>query len=235
LGADGPGGSAAGLGLSDQAHGPIRSYGRIKSRPIKPRQAELVDTHLAALTWRRGEDPGAGGRPVWLEIGFGGGEHLAEQAAHNPDVLLIGAEPFTNGVASAVRHIVERGLENVRVHPGDARELLDALPANMVDRVFILFPDPWPKARHHKRRLMTEPVIAELARVLKPGGDLRFATDWKDYAAWTLERMERSPDFRWMAERAADWREPPPDHVRTRYEAKGLGDSPPLYLEFQRR
>jgi tRNA (guanine-N7-)-methyltransferase len=172
---------------------------------------------------------------VWLEVGFGGGEHLAEQAARHPDVLLIGAEPFANGVASAVRHVHERGLTNVRVHPGDARELIEALPANMVDRVFILFPDPWPKARHHKRRLMTEPVIAELARVMRRGARLRFATDWKDYAAWTLERMERSPEFRWTAERAADWRQPPPDHVPTRYEAKRLGDSPPLFLEFVRR
>ena len=181
-----------------------------------------------------GDDPGAHGRPVWLEIGFGGGEHLAEQAARNPEALLIGAEPFLNGVASAVRHIDERGLANVRLHAGDARELVEALPENVVNRVFILFPDPWPKVRHHKRRLMTEPFIAELARVLRPGGVLRFATDWRDYAAWTLERMERSPQFRWTAERAADWREAPTDHVATRYEAKRLGDSAPLFLEFVR-
>jgi tRNA (guanine-N7-)-methyltransferase len=122
----------------------------------------------------------------------------------------------------------------VRLHPGDARELLAGLADGMVSRAFILFPDPWPKARHHKRRLMTEPFIAELARVLRPGGALRFATDWKDYAAWTLERMERSPAFRWTAESASDWRQAPPDHVPTRYEAKGLGDSAPLFLEFER-
>lgn len=146
----------------------------------------------------------------------------------------IGAEPFLNGVASAVRHIEDRALANVRVHAGDARELLERLPPAALDRVFILFPDPWPKARHHKRRLISDLVVAELARVLRPGGALRFVTDWRDYAAWTLERMQRSPDFNWAAERAADWREAPPDHVPTRYEAKRLGDSPPIFLEFRR-
>jgi tRNA (guanine-N7-)-methyltransferase len=137
-------------------------------------------------------------------------------------------------VASAVRHLAERELDNVRLHAGDARELTEALPEGAVDRVFILFPDPWPKARHHKRRLLTAAFAGELARVLRPGGTLRFVTDWRDYAAWTLERLVRSPDFRWTAERAADWREPPPDHVPTRYEAKRLGDSPPIFLEFVR-
>ena len=149
-------------------------------------------------------------------------------------MLLLGAEPFQNGVASAVRHVAERGLANVRLHAGDARELIEALPDSGVDRVFILFPDPWPKARHHKRRLLTNEFVAELARVLGPGGRLRFVTDWRDYAAWTLGRLVRSPHFRWTAERAADWREPPPDHVPTRYETKRLGDSPPVFLEFLR-
>ena len=233
MGEDGPGGPAAGSRLSDP-HGPIRSYGRIKSRPVKPRQAELVQARLPELSWSLGADPRAGGAAVWLEIGFGGGEHLAEQAARHPEVLLIGAEPFENGVASAVRHIHERDLTNVRVHAGDARELIEALPDAALDRVFILFPDPWPKARHHKRRLVSDATVAALARVMRPGAPLRFATDWRDYAAWTLERFERSPEFRWTAERAADWREAPADHVPTRYEAKRLGDSPPLFLEFVR-
>ncbi len=189
---------------------------------------------MPELIWRLDDRPALDHRPVWLEIGFGGGEHLAEQAARHPDVLLIGAEPFQNGVASAVRHIDERALTNVRLHAGDARELMEALPEDVVNRVFILFPDPWPKARHHKRRLMTQPFVAELARVLRPGGVLRFVTDWRDYAAWTLERMHGSPQFRWTAESAADWREAPSDHVSTRYEAKRLGDSAPLFLEFVR-
>ena len=175
--------------MSD-AHRPIRSFGRIKSRPIKPRQAGLLDTLLPKIAIPEGAFNPRAQKPdaaeVWLEIGFGGGEHLAEQAARRPDVLFLAAEPFLNGVASALRHIDERDLQNVRVHAGDARDLLAALPDASLDRVFILFPDPWPKARHHKRRLIQDEVVAELARVLKPGGALRFATDWKDYAAWTL-------------------------------------------------
>jgi len=217
-------------------HGPIRSYGRIKSRPIKPRQAGLLDTLLPRIAVPAGPfDPRAlkpDAAEAWLEIGFGGGEHLAEQAARCPDVLFLAAEPFLNGVASALRHIDERGLDNVRVHAGDARLLLDALPDACLDRIFILFPDPWPKARHHKRRLIQDEMVLGLARVLKPGGALRFATDWKDYAAWTLERLLRSGRFAWAAERADDWRVVPADHVTTRYEVKRLGDCSPVFLEF---
>ena len=173
-------------------------------------------------------------REAWLEIGFGGGEHLAEQAARRPDVLFLGAEPFVNGVASAVRHVHERGLDNVRLHQGDARDLLALLPDASVARAFILFPDPWPKARHHKRRLIEPAFIAELGRVMRPGAPLRFATDWRDYAAWTLERMLQSPVFEWTARRADDWRRPPADHVTTRYEEKRLGDCAPVFLEFVR-
>ena len=219
-----------------ETHGPIRSYGRIKSRPIKPRQAGLLDTLLPQIAIPTEPfDPRAlkpDAAEAWLEIGFGGGEHLAEQAARRPDVLFLAAEPFLNGVASALRHIDERGLENVRIHAGDARELLTALPDASLDRAFILFPDPWPKARHHKRRLIQDEVVADLARALKPGGTLRFATDWKDYAAWTLERMLRSGQFSWIAERADDWRTAPADHVTTRYELKRLGDCAPVFLDF---
>ena len=159
---------------------------------------------------------------------------MAAQAARHPDVLVIGAEPFLNGVASAVRHVDEQGLSNVRLHDGDVRDLLARLPDGCLDRVFILFPDPWPKARHHKRRLVQAELIAELARLLKPGGTLRFATDWADYADWTLERFLASPDFRWSADRADDWRVAPADHVTTRYEEKGLGDCAPVFLDFVR-
>ena len=221
-----------------ETHGPIRSYGRIKARPIKPRQADLLETLLPRIALPEGPlDPRAlkpGASETWLEIGFGGGEHLAEQAARRPDVLFLAAEPFLNGVASALRHIDARSLENIRVHAGDARDLLTALPGASVDRVFILFPDPWPKTRHHKRRLIQGDTVADLARVLKPGGRLRFATDWKDYAAWTLERVLKSGMFNWRAERADDWRLAPADHVTTRYEVKRLGDCAPLFLEFSR-
>jgi tRNA (guanine-N7-)-methyltransferase len=171
---------------------------------------------------------------VWLEIGFGGGEHMAQQAARRPDVLILGAEPFLNGVASAVRHLDELGLKNVGIQDGDARALLAHLPDESVERAFILFPDPWPKARHHKRRLIQPEVLDELARVLKPGGVLRFATDWADYADWTLERVLANRRFRWKAERADDWRTPPADHVTTRYEEKRLGDCAPVFFDFER-
>jgi tRNA (guanine-N7-)-methyltransferase len=219
----------------------MRSFGRIKSRTLKPRQAALMETLLPKIALpdpKAGAvDPHAlmpGAEQVWLEIGFGGGEHLAEQAARHPKALVIGCEPFLNGVASALRHVDERGLDNVRLHSGDARDVLGALPDASLDRVFILFPDPWPKTRHHKRRLIQAEIAAEIARVLKPGGRLRFVTDWKDYAAWTLERLTREPRLDWRAECAADWRTAPPDHVPTRYQDKLLGDTQPIYLEFVR-
>jgi len=219
-------------------HAPLRSYGRIKARPIKPRQAALLETLAPSIAIPEGPlDPRTlktGAAEVWLEIGFGGGEHMAGQAARRPEVLILGVEPFLNGVASALRHIDEQGLGNVRVRQGDAREVLAELEPASLDRVFILFPDPWPKARHHKRRLIQPETIAALARALRSGGTLRFATDWKDYAAWTLERMQGSPDFRWLAERADDWRKPPADHLTTRYEMKALGDCAPIFLEFER-
>ena len=223
--------------IGQKPFGPLRSYGRIKSRPIKPRQAGLMDSLLPglALDLSGPLDPVAlkpGAAEVWLEIGFGGGEHMAAQAASRPEVLILGAEPFVNGAASAVRHIDERKLDNVRLHHGDARDLIATLPDGCLDRVFILFPDPWPKARHHKRRLIQPEVLIALARVLKPGGRLRFATDWADYADWTLERVLGSRLFAWPAERAADWRDPPADHVTTRYEEKKLGDCAPVFLDF---
>lgn len=220
---------------------PLRSFGRIKSRPIKPRQAALFDTLMPQV---RLPDPATGpidvaalmpgASEVWLEIGFGGGEHMAAQAARRPDVLIIGCEPFLNGVASALRHIEEGGLKNVRLHADDARAVVEALPDASLDRLMILFPDPWHKARHNKRRLIQQAFAAELARVLKPGGRLRFVTDWKDYAGWTLERLRATPGFAWLADEADNWRVAPDDHVETRYEEKRLGDTAPIFLEFQR-
>jgi len=220
------------------AHPPLRSFGRVKSRSIKPRQAALMDTLLPSLrTPAEAFDPRTlfpEATEVWLEIGFGGGEHLAAQAARRPDVLMIGAEPFLNGVASALRHIDEQGLGNVRLHDGDARDLLARLPAASLDRIFVLFPDPWPKARHHKRRLIQADIAAEFARLLKPGGRLRFASDWADYVDWSLARLLEQGGFRWAAGRADDWRKPPADHVTTRYETERLGDCAPVFLDFVR-
>jgi len=221
--------------------GPLRSFGRIKSRTLKPRQAALMTDLLPKIAVA---DPAAGpidpqalmpdAREIWLEIGFGGGEHLAEQAARHPDVLLIGCEPFLNGVGSALRHVEERDLKNVRLHAGDARDIMATMPDACLERVFILFPDPWPKARHQKRRFVQAETLAEIARLLKPGGRLHFVTDWKDYAAWTLERGLKVPELTWLANAADDWRVAPADHVRTRYQEKLLGDTQPIYLEFER-
>ncbi|WP_304176072.1 tRNA (guanosine(46)-N7)-methyltransferase TrmB [Phenylobacterium aquaticum] len=220
-------------------HPPLRSFGRIKSRTIKPRQAALMDSLLPEIRCPQAAfDPrtlAPQAARVWLEIGFGGGEHMAAQASRDPEVLILGAEPFQNGVASALRHIDERGLANVRLWDADVRELIAHLPDACLDRIFILFPDPWPKARHNKRRLVNAELLVELARVLKPGGALRFATDWADYADWTLERVLRDPAFSWPATRACDWRVPPADHITTRYEEKRLGDCAPVFLDFVRQ
>jgi len=169
-----------------------------------------------------------------LEIGFGGGEHLAAQASAHPHLRYIGVEPFLNGVASCLRHIEESGVANVRLHQGDARDVVSRLPDRALDLVYILFPDPWPKARHHKRRLIQPDFLDQLARAVKPGGEVRFATDWAHYAAWTLELFTKDPRFTWTAQCAADWRAPWPGHVPTRYEAKRLGDCAPVFLRFLR-
>lgn len=221
--------------------GPLRSFGRIRSRTLKPRQAALFDSLLPTIAV---PDPAVGPispellmpghDQVWLEIGFGGGEHLAEQAARYPSALMIGCEPFLNGVGSALRHIDERGLKNVRLHADDARAVMAALPEASLDRVMILFPDPWPKARHNKRRFIQPETAAEAVRLLKPGGRLRFVTDWKAYADRALEILNRTPGLSWCAERADDWRTAPADHVVTRYEEKRLGDTTPIFLEFTR-
>ena len=218
---------------------PLRSFGRIKARTLKPRQQGLIETLLPhlAVDVTAPVDPAAlfssaGG--FVLEIGFGGGEHLCAQAGAHPDWGVLGVEPFLNGMGSCLRHVEEGNLQNVRLHLGDARDVMAHLPDACLDLVFILFPDPWPKTKHHKRRLIQKAFVAELARIVKPGGEVRFATDWANYAAWTLEAFLKEPRFAWTAEAAADWRNPWPGHVTTRYEAKGLGDCKPVWLRFPR-
>ena len=223
--------------MSD-THPPLRTFGRIKSRPIKPRQAALLETLLPGIRPPAGDFDLRALMPdaaeAWLEIGFGGGEHMAAQAAKHPDVVILGAEPFQNGVASALRHIDDAHLSNVRVHDGDVRELLGRMPDASLARAFVLFPDPWPKTRHHKRRIVQPDTVAELARLIRPGGTLRFASDVAHYVDWSLEKILGNPDFAWTAERAADWRIPPADHITTRYEEKRLGDCAPVFLDFVR-
>jgi tRNA (guanine-N7-)-methyltransferase len=174
-------------------------------------------------------------RQVWLEIGFGSGEHLIDRAKANPDVGFVGCEPFLNGVVAALSGIERDKVPNVRLRRGDAQALVEAAPDGFFARVFILYPDPWPKRRHRKRRVVSEAMIKSLARVMRSGGELRLATDIDDYAGWTLQRLLASPHFGWTASRAEDWRIPWPEWRPTRYEAKarraGRGS---VYLTFVR-
>jgi tRNA (guanine-N7-)-methyltransferase len=206
----------------------LRSFGRRRGRKASPRQAALmsevlprVALDLSAPSGRLagGESEGAN-KDVFLEIGFGGGEHLVWQARHHRDAMLIGCEPFEDGVMKVLDAIQSGPLDNIRIHMGDARDVLRWLPDASVARAFVLFPDPWPKRKHQKRRLVNTQTLALLARVLKPGAELRFGTDIGDYARSALEAFQSEPRFRWLADRPADWRVRPDDWPETRYEAK---------------
>lgn len=172
---------------------------------------------------------------IWLEIGFGGGEHLLARALAHPEVGFIGVEPFVAGVAQLVAGCRDHGVSNVRVLVDDARLLLRALPDAAIERAFILFPDPWPKTRHHKRRIVNLDTIAELARVMRPGGVLELATDDPPYSRWMLAVLIQTPQFAWLAERSAEWRQRPADGVETRYARKALAAGRmPVYLQAER-
>ncbi len=175
-------------------------------------------------------------RDVWLEIGFGGGEHLAWQAEHNPDSGIIGAEPFVNGMAQLATRCDSTGLRNVRLFDDEAQILLNWLPPRSISRAFILFPDPWPKRRHWKRRIVSPKTVAALARVMTPGAELRIATDIADYVRTTLLAVTGNPDFIWPALTPDDWRLRAPDWPSTRYEAKAVAAARQCYyFRFQRR
>jgi tRNA (guanine-N7-)-methyltransferase len=175
-------------------------------------------------------------RAVWLEIGFGAGEHLAAQAERHPDIGFIGSEVFEDGIVRLLGEVERRGLGNVRLFTDDARLLLAALPPASLGRVFVLFPDPWPKRRHHKRRLIAPATLDLLASVMEDRAELRLATDDRGYLAWMLEYLTAHPDFRWLARRPADWRERPPDWPATRYEEKArTAGRRPAFLRFIRR
>jgi tRNA (guanine-N7-)-methyltransferase len=228
--------------MAEAPHPREQFYGRRRGRPLRLGQRERRTTLLPRLSFvlpdSGGLDPSslfALPREVWLEIGFGGGEHLASAAAGAPAADFLGCEPFVNGVAKTVARIARLGLANVRLHAGDATDLLTALPTASVDRIYLLYPDPWPKRRHRKRRFVSDGALAMMARVLKRGAELRFATDIDDYAAWTLARVARCPLFEWRAERSGDWLEPWPDWPGTRYEAKAKAQGRrPIYLTFVR-
>lgn len=221
-------------------HRPLRSFGRTKGRPLSDRKQALVDDLLPrlAIPETGPVDPAAllpGKRAHVLEIGFGGGEHLTGQAARSPETGFLGVEPFLNGVAKALGQIEDAGLDNVRLMEGDARDVMARMPDACLDRIYLMFPDPWPKARHAKRRLVQTETAAEFARLLKRGGHLRVATDVKAYADHALFVLRNNRDLTWLATKADDWRHPPADHITTRYESKGLGDCVPVFFEFERR
>jgi len=221
-------------------------FGRQKGKALRGEQQAHLESVLPrlaiALPTRPGEtiDPATlfTHRPqrLVLEIGFGGGEHLLHRARHAPADGFIGVEPFLNGVAKAVSVIEREGIANIRLHRGDAIDVLRALPDASLTRIDMLYPDPWPKRRQRKRRFVSPPALAEMARVLQPGGLFRFASDIDDYLGWTLDLVARDSRFEWRASRAADWQEPYPDWPGTRYEAKALRERRrPSYLTFVRR
>ena len=219
-------------------------YGRRKGHPLSPLQQSVMDLVLPRLRPDVSKPApqsltqlfGGVVRDVWLEIGFGGGEHLAWQAEHNPNVGIIGAEPFVNGMAQLATRVEATGLGNVRLYDDEAQILLAWLPPNSISRAFILFPDPWPKKRHHKRRIVSPKTVAALARVMMPGAELRVATDIADYVRTTLLAVTKNPDFIWPALTPDAWRARSPDWPPTRYEAKAVAAGRQCYyFRFQRR
>jgi len=232
--------------MSDNRQAEFRRvlYGRRIGRPLRPHRRGLVDKLLPSVEIaapRPGERIVPGGqfnRPYsayWLEIGFGAGEHLAWQARCNPDVGFIGCEPYLNGVARLLADMGRGDLTNIRICRDDARLLLAGLPDASVTRIFILFPDPWPKRRHHKRRVVGPAAMPDLARVLADGAELRVATDDPDYKGWILQHVLATGKFDWLARRPFDWRHRPDDWPPTRYEKKAeKAGRNAAYFRFQR-
>ena len=223
----------------------LRSFGRRHGRVLRDWENDLFDRVLPTCRLTLPEGAGAldpktlfpAAQDIWMEIGFGGGEHLAAQAERNPAIGFLGCEPFDKGVAKLLRAVDAEKLTNIRVFMDDARLLLARLPEASLGRAFILFPDPWPKSRHHKRRLVQDATLAQLARVIRPGGELRLASDHEDYVTWMLEVMQRqSATFEWTAKGPEDFRTAPPDWVPTRYQHKTEAEGrKPTFLIYRRR
>ncbi|MBV8088941.1 MAG: tRNA (guanosine(46)-N7)-methyltransferase TrmB [Alphaproteobacteria bacterium] len=219
-------------------------FGRRRGRVLRPGQKRLIRELLprvlltippSACLQQATEVPVAG-RPVWLEIGFGAGEHLAAQAECHREINFIGCDVFENGIAKLLERIERRRLDNIRVFNQDARLLIETMPTASVDRVFILFPDPWPKRRHAKRRIISRDTLDSLAAIMKDGAELRVATDDRDYVCWIIERLTNHPAFEWLARRRTDWRERPADWPPTRYEEKALAAGRlPVFFRSRRR
>lgn len=218
-------------------------HGRRKGRTLRAGRQRLLEELLPQIRVDLTEDridPAALFEPpapdVWLEVGFGGGEHLAEQARAHPDVGMIGCEPFVNGVARLLSEIDRDGLDNIRIHADDARDLIDRLADASIGRAFVLFADPWPKVRHNRRRFIGPENLDRLARVMKDGAELRLASDQMPLIRWMLFHTINHPDFEWAARGPQDWRSRPDDWPPTRYEAKAVGGGITcVYLAFRRR
>ncbi len=230
--------------MSRSRAGPSRLiYGRRHGKKLRPGRQALIERLLPKL---RVVLPDSGAldaralfdRPVaevWLEVGFGAGEHLAAQARAHPDIGMIGCEPFVNGVAGLLAKVAAEDLRNVRVLADDARPLLEALPEAAIGRLFVLFPDPWPKKRHHKRRFVNRANLEICARILRDGGELRIATDHPEHCRWILDHLRRHGAFEWLARRPGDWRARANDWPETRYEAKARAQGrQPVFLRFRR-
>jgi len=221
-------------------------YGRIRGKSLKPAQQRYLSEDLSGLSVAgitREENPKrtfldinsfAAGKPLWLEVGFGGGEHIVNQALNNPEVQFLGVEPYINGVAMLLGKIRQTGVKNIRVHMGDVRNLMDVLPAGSVEKAFLLYPDPWPKLRHHRRRFVTPEHLGPFNTVLAKGAEFRVATDIEDYVRQTLQEVQKA-GFEWLAEGPEDWRQPWSDWISTRYEQKALREArTPHYMTFQK-
>ncbi len=222
----------------------IRSFGRRRTKGLRVTRASAMENvlPLVQIELPKGDKPvdphsffDAKVKEIWFEIGFGNGEHLLHQALNNPDIGMIGCEPFMNGVAALCVGIEEKKVKNIRVWPEDARLLMARLKPKSLDRLFLLHPDPWPKTRHHKRRFVQTETLDQIAQLLKPKAQFRMATDHPVLATWLLEKTYFHPAFRWTASSADDWRLPPEDWPETRYGQKGLKQGrPPVYLIFKR-
>ena len=229
-------------GLGDAPPARHNFYGRIRGKTLRASQKDYLAEDLGPVTLNgvtRAENPARGmvdlepwrqARPLWLEIGFGGGEHLVHMAARNPDVALIGAEPFVNGIAMLLGKIRTAGVTNLRIHPGDVRDLFEVLGPAAVSKVFLNYPDPWPKARHHRRRVVTQEYLLPLAQITAAGSEFRVATDIPDYVRQTLEEVPQA-GFELIYQGSDPWE----DWLSTRYEQKALREGrPPHYLTFRR-
>jgi tRNA (guanine-N7-)-methyltransferase len=240
---------------SDDGSSDLRSFGRRRGRKISARQQALMMNLLPRVIVDPDQPPPEPlvglfsttvlmasdadrqtPTDVWLEIGFGGAEHLIWQSEHHPDVGIIGCEPFEEGVVKALTAIEEKRLANIRLYADDARTILRWLPPASISRAFVLFPDPWPKRKHARRRLINPTTVDLLARVIRPGGELRLATDIGDYVRTMLIAAAGHPSFDWQAAGPADWRVRPADWPQTRYEQKALREGRRGYFfRFRRR